>query len=213
MKELVELKIKPIVIAIDPGVNTGFAVIFDKDNRFFELCTLSIFAAQERVTELVLCLGAENVLVVFEDCRLRKWVNPKFKKERMRGIGSVERDCSIWQEFCERNGLIFHRAHPSDLAGLNTKDDKWLFVEITGHPYDTSEHSRDAGMLARKYHRMLRTGEYVMPARVEPTVKKYPANRKLPKKPDKKVKDPSVKADKVATSKKHTRKARRYGSR
>ena len=187
MRELVELKIKPIVIAIDPGVSTGFAVIIN-NSKFFELCTLSIFAAQERVAEIVKCYGLENVLVVFEDCRLRTWVNPKFKKERIRGIGSVERDCSIWQEFCERNGLMFHRAHPSDLAGLNTKDDKWLFAEITGHPYDTSEHARDAGMLARKYHRMLRTGEFVMPARVAPTVKKYPANRKLPKKPDKKPK-------------------------
>lgn len=187
MRELVELKTKPIVIAIDPGVSTGFAVMI-KNGSFSELCTLSILTAQDRVAEIVKCYGLENVLIIFEDCRLRTWVDPKFKKELIRGVGSVERDCSVWQEFCERNGLIFHRAHPSDLAGTNTKKDKWLFAEITEHPYDTSEHARDAGMLARKYHRMLRTGEFVMPAPPKPVIKKYPSNRKLPKKPDKKIK-------------------------
>lgn len=184
MRKLVELKTKPIVVAIDPGVHTGFAVIID-NSKFFELCTLSIYSAQDRVMELVACFGVDCVLVVFEDCRLRTWVNPRLGKERMRGIGSVERDCSIWQEFCERNGLRFHCAHPKELAGTDTKDDKWLFAEITGHPYDTSPHARDAGMLARKYRRMLRTGEFVMPALTKPKIKKYPVNRKLPKKPTK----------------------------
>lgn len=205
MRELVDLKIKPVVVAIDPGVNTGFAVMID-NSKFFELCTLSIYSAQDRVMELVACFGVDRVLVIFEDCRLRKWINPRFGKERMRGIGSVERDCSVWQEFCERNGLIFHRAHPKDLAGTDTKDDKYLFAEITGHPYDTSPHARDAGMLARKYHRMLRTGEFVMPALTKPKIKKYPVNRKLPKKPDKKVKVTAATA--VKKSKPRTYKAR-----
>lgn len=200
MRELVDLKIKPIVIAIDPGVSTGFAVMI-KNGSFSELCTLSILTAQDRVAEIVKCYGIENVLIIFEDCRLRTWVDPKFKKELIRGVGSVERDCSVWQEFCERNGLIFHRAHPSDLAGTNTKKDKWLFAEITEHPYDTSEHARDAGMLARKYHRMLRTGEFVMPAPPKPVIKKYPSNRKLPKKPDKKVKVTAAKKAKPRTYK------------
>ena len=197
------------VIGIDPGVSTGFARV-NAAASFAELCTLSMYYAQDRILQIVEVYGVESVLVCIEDCRLRKWVDPSLGKERLRGIGSVERDCSLWQEFCELHGLAFVLVAP---MGINTKMDKWEFAQTLDYPFDTSNHARDAGMLARKYHRMLRTVEFVMPARVAPTVKKYPANRKLPKKPDKKVKDPSVKADKVATSKKHTRKARRYGSR
>lgn len=212
MRDLVEIKPAQVVIGIDPGVKTGFAVMLE-NSKFYELCTLSVFSAQDRVIELVKCFGIDNILVVFEDCRLRTWVDPKFDKSLLRGVGSVERDCSVWHEFCERKGLIFHRAHPEELAGLGTKKNKWLFAEITGHPYDTAEHARDAGMLARKYRRMLRTGEYVMPARVEPIIKKYPANRKLPKKPDKKPKDLNVKSGIRLTTKKYPRKAVRYGKR
>lgn len=197
------------VIGIDPGVKTGFARV-NTASTFAELCTMDIYSAQARILVLAQLYGEYNILVAVEDCRKRKWVDPSIGPERLRGIGSVERDCSLWQEFCERRGLAFVLVAP---MGINTKMDKWEFAQTLDYPFDTSNHARDAGMLARKYHRMLRTGEFVMPARVEPTVKKYPANRKLPKKPDKKVKDPSVKADKVATSKKHTRKARRYGSR
>lgn len=197
------------VVGIDPGVSTGFARV-NAYASFAELCTLGMYHAQERILEIVEVYGADYVLVCIEDCRKRKWVDPSIGPERLRGIGSVERDCSLWQEFCERHGLAFVLVAP---MGINTKMDKWEFAQTLDYPFDTSNHARDAGMLARKYHRMLRTGEFVMPARVEPIVKKYPANRKLPKKPDKKIKDPSVKADKVATSKKHTRKARRYGSR
>lgn len=197
------------VIGIDPGVKTGFARV-NTASTFAELCTMDIYSAQARILVLAQLYGEYNILVAVEDCRKRKWVDPSIGPERLRGIGSVERDCSLWQEFCERHGLAFVLVAP---MGINTKMDKWEFAQTLDYPFDTSNHARDAGMLARKYHRMLRTGEFVMPARVEPTVKKYPANRKLPKKPDKKVKDPSVKADKVATSKKHTRKARRYGSR
>lgn len=197
------------VIGIDPGVKTGFARV-NTASTFAELCTMDIYSAQARILVLAQLYGEYNILVAVEDCRKRKWVDPSIGPERLRGIGSVERDCSLWQEFCERHGLALVLVAP---MGINTKMDKWEFAQTLDYPFDTSNHARDAGMLARKYHRMLRTGEFVMPARVEPTVKKYPANRKLPKKPDKKVKDPSVKADKVATSKKHTRKARRYGSR
>lgn len=197
------------VIGIDPGVKTGFARV-NTAATFAELCTMDIYSAQARILVLAQLYGEYNILVAVEDCRKRKWVDPSIGPERLRGIGSVERDCSLWQEFCERHGLAFVLVAP---MGINTKMDKWEFAQTLDYPFDTSNHARDAGMLARKYHRMLRTGEFVMPARAEPTVKKYPANRKLPKKPDKKVKDPSVKADKVATSKKHTRKARRYGSR
>lgn len=197
------------VVGIDPGVKTGFARV-NTASTFAELCTMDIYSAQARILVLAQLYGEYNILVAVEDCRKRKWVDPSIGPERLRGIGSVERDCSLWQEFCECHGLAFVLVAP---MGINTKMDKWEFAQTLDYPFDTSNHARDAGMLARKYHRMLRTGEFVMPARVEPTVKKYPANRKLPKKPDKKVKDPSVKADKVATSKKHTRKARRYGSR
>lgn len=197
------------VIGIDPGVSTGFAR-FNTPAGFTELCTLGMYHAQERILDIVERYGADYVLVCIEDCRLRKWVDPSLGKERLRGIGSVERDCSLWQEFCERQGLAFVLVAP---MAINTKMDKWEFAVVHDYPLDTSNHARDAGVLAKKYHRMLRSGEYVMPAPADPIVKKYPASRKLPKKPDKKVKDPIIKADKVATSKKYSRKARRYGSR
>lgn len=169
------------VIGIDPGVSTGFARV-NATASFAELCTLSMYYAQDRILQIVEVYGVESVLVCIEDCRLRKWVDPKLGKERLRGIGSVERDCSLWQEFCELHGLRFELVAP---RGIATKMDKWVFAQTFDYPYDTSNHARDAGTLARKYHRMLRTGEYVMPALTKPKIKKYPPNRKLPKKPTK----------------------------
>lgn len=197
------------VIGIDPGVSTGFARV-NAPSSFAELCTLGFYHAQERILEIVEVYGVDYVLVCIEDCRLRKWIDPSIGKERLRGIGSVERDCSLWQDFCERYGLAFVLVAP---MGINTKMDKWEFAQALDYPFDTSNHARDAGMLARKYHRMLRTGEYIMQPSPNPIVKKYPANRKIPKKPDKKPKDLSIKADKKTTSKKYTRKGRlNYGN-
>lgn len=197
------------VIGIDPGVNTGFARK-ERQSDFAELCTLSIYAAQERVLELIEVHGIESVLVAFEDCRMRQWIPPNVGPERIKGVGSVERDCSIWQEFCERNGIIHVRVHPKDINTKDTKDDKWAFAAITDHPYDTASHARDAGMLARKYHRMIRTGEFVMPAPPKPIKKRYPVNRKLPKKPDKVAKtDKELKA-KIRTTGKRVYSAKAY---
>ena len=192
------------VIGIDPGVSTGFARV-NTAASFAELCTLSMYYAQDRILQIAEVYGVESVLVCIEDCRLRKWVDPKLGKERLRGIGSVERDCSLWQEFCELHGLRFELVAP---RGIATKMDKWAFAQTFDYPYDTSNHARDAGTLARKYHRMLRTGEYVMPALTKPKIKKYPSNRKLPKKPDKKVKDKPATAVKKPKPRNHRARGR-----
>ena len=190
------------VVGIDPGVSTGYARV-NAASSFAELCTLDIYSAQKRIITLSQLYGIEHILVAIEDCRLRKWVDPRLGKERLRGIGSVERDCSLWQEFCERHGFRYVLVAPMN---IKTKMNKWEFAQTFDYPYDTSNHARDAGMLARKYHRMLRTGEFVMPAPPKPVIKKYPSNRKLPKKPDKKAKVTAATA--VKKSKPRTYRAR-----
>jgi hypothetical protein len=79
----------------------------------------------------------------------------------MQGVGSVKRDCGIWQEFCERNGIRHILIAP---ANIDTKRNAKDFEVITGWTARTSEHARDAGMIIYKYHRLIEKGVVDVPA-------------------------------------------------
>lgn len=150
-----------ILIGIDTGVKTGFA--HSIDGVLQEVSTQSILSAQDKVLDIRDEAAQSDVklVVCIEDVRKRKWVDPSIGSERLKGVGSVTRDCSIWQEFCERNGLRHILVPPSH---IDTKRNAKDFKLITGWSARTSEHARDAGMMIYKYHRLIEKGMVNVPA-------------------------------------------------
>ncbi|MCH7381309.1 hypothetical protein [Acinetobacter higginsii] len=135
-----------IRIGIDCGVKTGFAVATKGVLNRVE--TLTITKAMEVVRELH--KQHPDLIVRIEDARLRKWFGridaeqAKYGAGVREGMGSVKRDCSIWEQFCIEQGIKFDLVHP---AANMTKTKDEYFKKITGWVGRTSEHSRDAAML------------------------------------------------------------------
>lgn len=150
-----------ILIGIDAGVKTGFAHSIDGELQ--EVSTQSILSAQDKILEIRDEAAESDVklIVCIEDVRKRGWVDPSIGRERIKGVGSVTRDCSIWQEFCERHGLRHILVAPMN---IDTKRNAKDFKVITGWSGRTSEHGRDAGMMIYKYHRLIKKGVVDVPA-------------------------------------------------
>ena len=74
---------------------------------------------------------------------------------------SIDGVLQDWQEFCERYDIPHLLVAP---ASIDTKRSAKDFKMITGWNGRTSEHSRDAGMLIYKYHRLIEKGVVDAPA-------------------------------------------------
>lgn len=150
-----------ILIGIDTGVKTGYA--HSIDGVLQEVSTQTILSAQDKVLSIRDEAAQSDVklIVCIEDVRKRTWVDHSIGKERLKGVGSVTRDCSIWQEFCERNGLRHILVPPSNIDTKRSAED---FEMITGWTARTSGHARDAGMMIYKYHRLVNKGVVDVPA-------------------------------------------------
>ena len=131
-----------MIVGIDPGVKTGFAVWSRAEQRLTAVETLGITQAMTRIREMA---DAETLHSVrFEDARLRKWFGAR-GREALQGAGSVKRDCSIWEEFL--SGLVGVPFLPVSPHGKGAKLDAAAFQRLTGWQGRTSEHGRDAAML------------------------------------------------------------------
>ncbi|WP_151963450.1 hypothetical protein [Acinetobacter oleivorans] len=141
-----------ILIGVDTGVHTGFAVAFDQGNggQLHEVESLTITLAMSKVLELAKEYGKENLMLFIEDARLRTWFgNADARQARSgagvrEGIGSVKRDAQIWEQWCIEQGLKYKMIHP---AANKTKTDAKYFLKVTGWAERTNEHARDAAML------------------------------------------------------------------
>ena len=134
-----------IYIGIDPGTHTGMAVWDSGEGRFLSLETLPIHRAMNSV--LYWNMRERNdIQVVFEDARLRKWYGRTESEVRrkIQGAGSVKRDCAIWEDYLKDYGIPFLTVKPGRVA---TKVTPSWFKTLTGWEGRTSEHSRDAAML------------------------------------------------------------------
>ncbi|QQV90553.1 hypothetical protein Danklef1_69 [Polaribacter phage Danklef_1] len=137
-----------ILIGIDPGVKTGFAVIYNGEKKAI---TLTIHNALQQVKTLLNQHGEIHVRV--EDARKRKWFGPNSAAKKQ-GAGSIKRDCKIWYDFLKElskenhTNLTFEMIHP--IKG-GTKIDKELFKKMSGIKTVTSEHARDAFLLIMNY--------------------------------------------------------------
>ncbi len=135
-----------IVIGIDPGMHTGLAVWDTTSRQFLDIRCSGIVNAMDYLDDLAFNRGIG--LVVFEDARQRTWI-PREKdirqlKGRAMGAGSVKRDCSIWEEWCEARSIQYIASRPK--TGMTKLTDAY-FRGITGYDRRTNEHGRDAAML------------------------------------------------------------------
>ena len=133
-----------ILIGIDTGVNTGFAVAIDSGNggELQKVECVSITQAMTNINELVVEHGKENLKLYIEDARLRTWFTGG--REKAQGVGSVKRDAQIWEDWCKEQGINYKMIHPASNA---TKKKAVDFTRMTGWIGRTNEHARDAAML------------------------------------------------------------------
>ncbi|MDO4440550.1 MAG: hypothetical protein Q4B81_00015 [Moraxella sp.] len=131
-----------ILIGIDPGVNTGFAKSYD--GKLVEVKTYSIIEAMEAVVFTInhARQHGHDLTIYIEDARKRKWVTGG--REKLQGVGSVKRDCGIWEEFCIHHDVDFELVAPKNNKTKLSADE---FKRYTGWAHRTNEHGRDAAML------------------------------------------------------------------
>lgn len=134
------------VVGIDPGVNTGYAVYHINSKRLLTVKSLKIHEAFEYLLDLNSLNRLKIVRV--EDARLRTFFTGG--KEKAQGVGSIKRDCKIWEDFLTDKGIQFEMIHPKT---QRTKVKADTFKNITGWINPTNEHSRDAGMLVFGYNK------------------------------------------------------------
>lgn len=137
-----------MAVGIDPGHSTGFAVWDALNKRLTQCKAVPIHRALDEVQALyVTCPG---LVVIFEDARQRTWFGRADEAQRKygasirEGVGSVKRDCVIWEDFLNDNGIPHVARKP--IAG-GTKWPAANFARATGWAGKTNEHGRDAGML------------------------------------------------------------------
>lgn len=136
-----------IWIGIDTGVHTGLAIWDGKDRRFLSIELLKIHRAMD-VVEALAKANPGEVRARVEDARLRKWIpnmgSIRNEIGRAKGAGSVERDCSIWEDFLADINVPCEMVAPKNNV---TKLRQEAFSNLTGWSQRTNEHERDAAML------------------------------------------------------------------
>lgn len=132
------------IVAIDPGVKTGYAIWNVQEQKFDCFGTKKI---HQMIMLLLSYVEGNDLLVRCEDPNQRKWYgNDAYIKQQ--GAGSIKRDFSIWRDFCDDIGIDFEAVKPE--SGM-TKLDADYIKKLTGISDRTSNHCRDAIMLAYKY--------------------------------------------------------------
>lgn len=133
------------VVGIDPGVNTGFCVI--DNGHITDIETMTFTEAQ------AWCLncraryaeqgGISTLELVIEDPRGQYVPYSQREPQRIKGVGSVERDCKLWIEFCEFYNIPYRLVKPGKYRKIDAK----TFRQWTGWTGRTSEHARAATMM------------------------------------------------------------------
>ena len=142
------LKKFDLLIGIDAGTNTGFAVWNVPLQQFQLVETYKIHQALDKVKEYI--SSGRSVKVVIEDARKRQWFDDKKNsRAKLQGAGSIKRDCTIWEDFCKDIGVSYELIAPKHNV---TKLDAKTFEAWTKYKGKTNEHNRDACMLVFGRH-------------------------------------------------------------
>lgn len=132
-----------ILIGIDTGVHTGFAVWHSDTKYLAEVSTMTITQAMERVRMIADIRGKDNIRLFIEDARQRKWFG-NAGREKLQGAGSVKRDSRIWEDWCREQGFQYRMVAPKNNRTKLTASQFKVLTKWTGA---TSEHARDAALL------------------------------------------------------------------
>ena len=135
-----------LMVGIDPGVSTGFGVWDRKAKRLTLVASLKLHEAMEHVR--IMHNAASLHSVTFEDARQRDWYGergtPEQERAKLQGVGSVKRDCAIWEDYLTALQVPYRAQKPT--AGM-TKWDAATFERMTRWSGRTNEHGRDAALL------------------------------------------------------------------
>lgn len=138
-----------LLVGVDPGTTTGVASWDTRAGALLTVASMSILHAMRWIIEdaVIQAEPRGGLLVVWEDCRshrLPRHLQTNQSREQAQGVGSVKRDCSIWQEFLTDARLPNITRAPSR---RRTKLDRVQFRAATGWDKPSNEHGRDAAML------------------------------------------------------------------
>ena len=134
-----------LIIGIDPGTNTGFAV---SENG--KLTRVESMRIDEALSVVLLDMKIEGdtyqnyIKVYLEDAR--KSGREHRGQDAAQGAGSVKRDCNIWEDFLKAHKIDYVLVSPQSQRKLN-KMSAGKFKAMTGWQGRTNEHGRDAAML------------------------------------------------------------------
>ena len=127
-----------LLIGIDTGVKTGFAVWDGK--QLLQCKTEMIHNAFIQVLELA---KVYDICVYVEDARKRGNSSSK-SQSKAQGAGSVKRDAKAWEDLLIDYDIPFRLIAPSRST---TKMDALPFKNLTKFEGRTSNHARDAAMI------------------------------------------------------------------
>ena len=134
-----------IIVGIDPGASTGFAVI--GDGVLTSLQTISPWDIEIELS------SAPIDRVIFEDSRLQShtWTRAATRAaaaKMARNVGQVDAWCSLIVGICGRLGIPAHGISPKAKGKkLNAEQ----FKAATGWTGKSNQHERDAAMCAFPY--------------------------------------------------------------
>lgn len=131
-----------IVIGIDPGKQTGFAV-YDGD-RFLEISTRTFWEAFYRVELYRIQQEIKQIIIEVPDTK-HVWqkaaASTKALQRQGVNVGSVIREAELLAEGLERLGLPVKRVAPRKKVNAE------IFKKYTGYTSRTNQHERDAALL------------------------------------------------------------------
>lgn len=136
-----------ILAGIDPGVTTGVAVWLPTEKRLRTVDSMTITKAMRWVLEDASIVADPHggLLVVWEDCRKHRVFGAGQRNAgALQGVGSVKRDCGIWEEFLTDNRIPNISRRP---RSTRTKLKADQFKAATGWDKPSNNHGRDAAML------------------------------------------------------------------
>jgi hypothetical protein len=140
-----------ILVGIDPGVTTGLARWDATAQRLLSVESMPIHRAMDQIRAwregFPFDRLAPGPLVIFEDARNHRVFNGRNARAGasvLQGVGSIKRDCSIWEDFLTDQGVPFVMRVPNSAA---TKWTAEYFNRVTGWTIRTNNHARDAATL------------------------------------------------------------------
>ncbi len=140
-----------IILGIDPGVKTGVATFVDGDLRSIE--TLTHEAMIKRIADKTAGNAVDGVL--YEDSTLQGFFNRpnlsrKVNNKIARSVGTVDSKCAAIQATCVALGIPVLQVSPLKKGAKLTAGQ---FKQRTGWQPRTSQHGRDAAMVAWGHRR------------------------------------------------------------